>query len=306
MAKSKSKKFYAVAKGRKAGIFETWDECKAQVEGFSASRYKSFKTRQEAVAFLQEFQGTTCADSSKQGDNRKRKESMDLSSGNSKKSRTEDASSDSINNDTTIPFHPPMSGLATTAGLTFQVHFDGGARGNPGVAGAGAEIVLSRATVDGTTKSKQSKTVVRRLCKTLIRHYLGDTFTNNQAEYKGLICGLENVLDTLRTKQYPLQTDERVSLIVQGDSKLVIQQVRGAFECKSPKLQSYYRSAKELLRSIQKECQEQTGMPCQLTLEHVYRESNKVADCKSRIVDILSCDRGNIHNLTGLSRLFLL
>ena len=85
MPKSKAKKFYAVAKGRKAGIFETWDECKAQVDGFSASRYKSFKTRQEAVAFLQEFQHTAGTDSSKQGDNRKRKESADLSHENSKK-----------------------------------------------------------------------------------------------------------------------------------------------------------------------------------------------------------------------------
>ncbi|CAJ1946468.1 unnamed protein product, partial [Cylindrotheca closterium] len=73
-------------------------------------------------------------------------------------------------------------------------------------------------------------------------------------------------------------TDESVALIVQGDSKLIIEQVRGAFDCKSPKLQPYYRSAKRLLQQIQKECQQQTGQPCQLTLEHVYRENNKVAD----------------------------
>jgi len=135
-------------------------------------------------------------------------------------------------------------------------------------------------------QQSQSKTVIRRLCKTLIRDYLGDTFTNNQAEYKGLIVGLQKVLDTLQTKKYPLTTDnsngdnnERVSLIVQGDSKLIIQQVRGAFECKSPKLQAYHRSAKGLLQSIQKECHQQTGQACLLTLEHVYRENNKVADC---------------------------
>jgi hypothetical protein len=31
MAKSKGPKFYAVAVGRVAGIYNTWDECKAQV-----------------------------------------------------------------------------------------------------------------------------------------------------------------------------------------------------------------------------------------------------------------------------------
>ncbi|HPZ29791.1 MAG TPA: ribonuclease H family protein [Defluviitoga sp.] len=46
------KKYYAVKKGRKTGIFETWEECKNQVYGFPNSEFKSFKTKEEAVAFL--------------------------------------------------------------------------------------------------------------------------------------------------------------------------------------------------------------------------------------------------------------
>ena len=38
------KKFYAVRKGKEVGIFNTWDDCKAQVNGFSGSEYKSFTT----------------------------------------------------------------------------------------------------------------------------------------------------------------------------------------------------------------------------------------------------------------------
>lgn len=45
-------KYYAVAKGRKTGIFTTWDECKAQVIGFSGAKFKSFQTREEAEKFI--------------------------------------------------------------------------------------------------------------------------------------------------------------------------------------------------------------------------------------------------------------
>lgn len=45
-------KFYAVAKGRKTGIFTTWAQAESLVRGFHGARYKSFKTREEAQAFL--------------------------------------------------------------------------------------------------------------------------------------------------------------------------------------------------------------------------------------------------------------
>lgn len=44
-------KFYAVRKGKKTGIFLTWDECKKNVDGFSGAEYKSFKTREEAEEY---------------------------------------------------------------------------------------------------------------------------------------------------------------------------------------------------------------------------------------------------------------
>lgn len=44
-------KFYAVRKGKKTGIFLTWDECKKQVDGYSGAEYKSFKTKQEAEEY---------------------------------------------------------------------------------------------------------------------------------------------------------------------------------------------------------------------------------------------------------------
>ena len=38
-------KFYVVWKGRKTGIFLTWDECKKQVDAFAGAEYKSFETK---------------------------------------------------------------------------------------------------------------------------------------------------------------------------------------------------------------------------------------------------------------------
>ena len=46
------KKFYVVWKGRKTGVFETWEECNEQIFEFPKAIYKSFKTRQLAEQAL--------------------------------------------------------------------------------------------------------------------------------------------------------------------------------------------------------------------------------------------------------------
>lgn len=47
-----SKKIYAVKKGKITGVFETWEECKASVEGYPGAEYKSFTGRTEAEIYL--------------------------------------------------------------------------------------------------------------------------------------------------------------------------------------------------------------------------------------------------------------
>ena len=57
MAKGNKKhqnKFYAVKKGLKPGIYNTWEECKIQVIKFPGAIYKSFKTLSEATEFMKE------------------------------------------------------------------------------------------------------------------------------------------------------------------------------------------------------------------------------------------------------------
>ncbi len=45
-------KIYAVKAGREPGIYQSWADCKKQVEGYSGAIYKSFETLKEAEAFL--------------------------------------------------------------------------------------------------------------------------------------------------------------------------------------------------------------------------------------------------------------
>lgn len=47
-----TKKYYAVKVGKTPGIYETWEECKNNVDGFSGALYKSFKTLNEANDYM--------------------------------------------------------------------------------------------------------------------------------------------------------------------------------------------------------------------------------------------------------------
>lgn len=49
--------FYAVAKGRKVGVYHHWDEVKPLVNGFSGPRFKKFPTLEQANKFIEENSG---------------------------------------------------------------------------------------------------------------------------------------------------------------------------------------------------------------------------------------------------------
>lgn len=53
-----AKKYYAVRVGKTPGIYFTWDDCKAMVEGYPGAKYKSFSSLAEAEAFLE---GVSCS-----------------------------------------------------------------------------------------------------------------------------------------------------------------------------------------------------------------------------------------------------
>ncbi|MGG3990064.1 viroplasmin family protein [Bacillus smithii] len=59
-------KYYAVKVGRKTGIFNSWEECKKQVDGYSGASYKSFSTIEEAENYLK-FSSSSHNEHSKEG-----------------------------------------------------------------------------------------------------------------------------------------------------------------------------------------------------------------------------------------------
>ena len=100
------------------------------------------------------------------------------------------------------------------------IYFDGGARGNPGPAAIGA-VVLDPLTDRRATRA--------------VSEYIGKT-TNNVAEYRALIAGLE------AARAFPAR---RVR--VRGDSMLVLKQVLGEWRVKQPHLRPLLEDARRLL-----------------------------------------------------------
>jgi ribonuclease HI len=120
----------------------------------------------------------------------------------------------------------------------YKLAFDGCSKGNPGRAGAGAVIYEGAKEVWADAR------------------YVGDRETNNVAEYTGLIMGLHEALRRGITR-----------LLVQGDSELIIKQMKGEYAVKSENIRSYYETAKGLAQQFK-----------WVEFRHVYRAHNKRAD----------------------------
>jgi ribonuclease HI len=98
--------------------------------------------------------------------------------------------------------------------LKLVLHVDGGARGNPGPAAIG--VVVS--TPDGEPIDEVAETI-------------GDA-TNNVAEYRALLRGLERARELGATE---------VEIV--GDSELVARQLTGAYKVKHPAMRPLYEQA---------------------------------------------------------------
>ncbi|HYO69224.1 MAG TPA: ribonuclease HI family protein [Archangium sp.] len=142
-----------------------------------------------------------------------------------------------------LPTEPAAPAVVPSSLKLFS---DGAARGNPGPAGAGAVLVDTEGRV------------VARLGR-----FLG-VQTNNYAEYMGLLLGLKHAR-SLGVKE----------LEVLADSELLIRQLQGRYQVKSPTLRPLYEEASALL-----------GQFSRVKLAHVPREKNKAADeMSNRAID---------------------
>ncbi|MEA2140804.1 MAG: ribonuclease [Solirubrobacteraceae bacterium] len=107
--------------------------------------------------------------------------------------------------------------------MRIVVHVDGGARGNPGPAAAGVVIESS----DGQLLGEHAQ-------------LLGRT-TNNVAEYRALLLGLE------RARELGASEVEVV-----GDSELIAKQVLGEYKVKNEALRPLHKEATSALRGFER------------------------------------------------------
>ena len=127
-----------------------------------------------------------------------------------------------------------------------RVSSDGAARGNPGLAGAGAVVF------------DEEGHVLERLGKFLGRQ------TNNVAEYHGLLLGLRRAQE--------LGAEE---LEVVADSELILRQLSGTYQVRAPALRELHSEALSLLKAFRK-----------VKLVHVPRAQNADADeMSNRAID---------------------
>jgi ribonuclease H / adenosylcobalamin/alpha-ribazole phosphatase len=119
------------------------------------------------------------------------------------------------------------------------VEADGGSRGNPGPAGYGAVV---RDAVTGAVLAERKDVI--------------GVDTNNVAEYRGLLAGLQAAAELGAT-----------SVIVRMDSKLVVEQLSGRWQVKHERLRPLAREAAALQSSF-----------AEVSFEWVPREQNRHAD----------------------------
>ncbi|MCX6344004.1 MAG: ribonuclease HI family protein [Armatimonadetes bacterium] len=120
----------------------------------------------------------------------------------------------------------------------YIIYTDGASKGNPGDAGIG--VIIS--TDDGKP--------VRE-----IADYIGKT-TNNVAEYKALIRGLQECLE-LGANEIEICTD----------SELLERQITGIYKVKSENLKPLYAEVMSILKHFKR-----------VSISHILREFNKRAD----------------------------
>lgn len=118
------------------------------------------------------------------------------------------------------------------------LYIDGASRGNPGPAGYGVRLA-----------SEQDETLEE------LSGFIG-IGTNNVAEYRALLAGLERAARA-----------DASCVLVRSDSELLVRQMSGAYKVKSPSLRPLHRRAKEILARFSR-----------VTFEHVPREQNRDAD----------------------------
>ena len=177
---------------------------------------------------------------------------------------------------------------------SIELFFDGGSRGNPGNAGSGAHIQITRKDKDdkrniGSGK-KQRRQKLPKTQTIQIRHYCGKRETNNVAEYSGLLEGLKEVKKVVDEYCRCIERDNEVktcaiNLEIRGDSDLIMKQLSGVYSVKKDTLKKLFKQCTELIAHIQGKTKSDGKDVISVSVNHahVYRKYNKIADSKYSI-----------------------
>lgn len=294
------KRFYAVKRGRQKGIFKSWPECQAQVSGFPGAVFKGFATLLEANEFIADsdigivFSAQSSSDPNtnqaipvsqntrKHISNAQFTCSSQSNIQNDNHSNYEHAPNIIVNkrqrqNDDTNKTKPSRIKLVSeneVAEIHMTLHFDGGSKGNNGqLAGAGAKLVVNEIGPLGSGPQSQRVIEMREsLTKTA-----NTNNTNNVAEYAGLIIGLKEVIVQMQSIRKRYNSKFRVKVHIFGDSKLVINQMKGQYQCKSENIKKSCEEAKRLVKQL-KDDYGIDSSESSIEFEHVYRDQNRDAD----------------------------
>ena len=226
-----------------------------QVHGFPKAKFKGFATLQEAQKFLGIFENASGSHAPKELEPAKRPLQEEIEAQEQKRPAAKRP-------------HVQKSPQASNISSNWQVFigFDGGARGNPGVAGAGAEVVITERTPKNVQKHRR---------KIHLRTFVGTSATCNMAEWQGVLSGLKEVVkqvEIFNKKNDPIKP--QIELFVQGDSQLVIRQLDGTYTVRNPGLKNLKKEFDAALKKLK----ELTSASLSISYEHVYRVDNKVAD----------------------------
>ena len=133
---------------------------------------------------------------------------------------------------------------------------DGGSRSNPGPA-AGASILYEVNNHPKVIKSELTNLAQLDLKEVGQAYKFLGKGTNNEAEWTGLVVGLQKYLDL----------NLKLPLLILLDSELVTKQLLGIYKVKQPHLKPFHTHAHELLDQIN-----------DWKIEHIFRAYNKQAD----------------------------
>jgi ribonuclease HI len=152
-------KYYAVKNGRSSGVYTDWSDCESQVKGYSGNQYKSFNSKAEATAYMNNGSSKSSSPNSYSG-----------SSGGYSKSYSSSSSYSKANSSSyTKPSTSSTSSTSTSSSSSYSTQYYG-----------------SSSYYSSSSYISSSETSSKSASKPTVKIYTDGASKNNQARKQGL------------------------------------------------------------------------------------------------------------------------